>query len=138
MFTIDDIKAAHAKVKSGTDFPAYIQDLIQLGVTNYETYTVNGNTIFSGENNFNIESGAKYTVLEIAAATDPDTFRDDLKATQTGKTDYLQFCRDCAKSGVSKWQVSTSEMTCTYFGINGNKILTETIPSQGTGNLTRK
>lgn len=28
MFTLDQIKAAHNKVKSGADFPAYIQDLI--------------------------------------------------------------------------------------------------------------
>lgn len=28
MFILDQIKAAHSKVKSGGDFPTYIQDLI--------------------------------------------------------------------------------------------------------------
>lgn len=32
MFTIEQIKEAHSKVKSGADFPNYIQDLIILGV----------------------------------------------------------------------------------------------------------
>jgi hypothetical protein len=44
MFTIEQIKAAHSKVKSGTDFPAYVQELIALGVTGYETYVADGHT----------------------------------------------------------------------------------------------
>ena len=33
MFTIQQIKDAHSKVKSGADFPKYMQDIIALGVT---------------------------------------------------------------------------------------------------------
>ena len=33
MFTIQQIKDAHSKVKSGADFPQYMQDIIALGVT---------------------------------------------------------------------------------------------------------
>lgn len=36
MFTIEQIKAAHSKVKSGADFPSYIREIKQLGVTGYE------------------------------------------------------------------------------------------------------
>ena len=32
MFTIQQIKEAHSKVKSGSDFPKYVQDIIALGV----------------------------------------------------------------------------------------------------------
>jgi hypothetical protein len=38
MFTIEQIKSAHTKVKSGADFPNYFKDLIQLGVTSYEAF----------------------------------------------------------------------------------------------------
>ena len=38
MFTVEQIKVAHSKVKSGADFPAYIQDIKKLGVTFYETF----------------------------------------------------------------------------------------------------
>jgi hypothetical protein len=37
MFAIEQIKAAHSKVKSGADFLNYVQDLIKLGITSYET-----------------------------------------------------------------------------------------------------
>ena len=32
MFTLEQIKLAHSKVKSGADFPAYIKELKALGV----------------------------------------------------------------------------------------------------------
>ena len=36
MFTVEQIKAAHSKVQSGADFPAYIREIKELGVTHYE------------------------------------------------------------------------------------------------------
>lgn len=33
MFTIEQIKTAHSQVKSGADFPAYIQEIKKLGDT---------------------------------------------------------------------------------------------------------
>lgn len=42
MFTVEQIKAAHSKVKSGADFPAYIQEIKSLGVTHYEAYSLTG------------------------------------------------------------------------------------------------
>ncbi len=42
MFTLEQIKSAHSKVKSGADFPNYIQDLINLGIKSYHTYVSDG------------------------------------------------------------------------------------------------
>lgn len=36
MFSINQIEEAHSKVKSGIDFPNYVQDIIKIGVTGYE------------------------------------------------------------------------------------------------------
>ena len=44
MFTIEQIQSAHSKVKSGADFPKYIQEIKALGVTSYETYVEDGRT----------------------------------------------------------------------------------------------
>ncbi len=52
MFQLTKIKDAHAKVKSGADFPAYIQDLIQLGVLSYDTFVMDGHSVFNGADNF--------------------------------------------------------------------------------------
>ena len=56
MFTLDQIGKAHSKVKSGADFPQYIQDLIKIGVIHYSTFVSDGHTIFFGEKNVRIES----------------------------------------------------------------------------------
>jgi hypothetical protein len=45
MFTVEQIKTAHGKVKSGADFPAYIQDIKKLGVTSYETFVTDGRLV---------------------------------------------------------------------------------------------
>ncbi|MEI9908910.1 MAG: DUF1398 family protein [Bacteroidota bacterium] len=131
MFTITQIREAHAKVKSGADFPNYVQDLIKLGVERYENYVSDGHTLYQGGNGFNTQSGAKYATLEIADPSDKLQFQKDLKEHQQGKTDYVTFCEISARSGVEKWVVDMSKMTCTYYDKTGNEMLLETIPVAG-------
>jgi len=128
LFTIEQIKSAHGKVKSGADFPSYIQDLKQLGVIFYDAYVSDGHTDYFGANNFKITSPAKYETLLIADVPDENQFKSDLKAHQQGKTNYPTFCSDCAKSGIEKWVVILEKMTCTYYDKAGNEILEEIIP----------
>ncbi len=73
MFTIDQIKAAHSKVKSGADFPKFIQDLIGLGVEAYSTYVIDGHAEYFGKNGYQIKSDAKYSILNIAEKSDSET-----------------------------------------------------------------
>jgi uncharacterized protein YbcV (DUF1398 family) len=119
MFTIEQIQAAHSHVKSGADFPAYIQDIIRLGVTGYETYTRDGHTVYAGNDGFRIESAPIYNPLQVSAQSNKSRFQMDLKANQTGKTDFITFCNDSAASGIEKWMVDTAAMTCTYFDTAG-------------------
>ena len=128
MFTVEQIKAAHSKVKSGADFPAYIQDLKKLGVTSYETYVIDGHTDYFGENDYKTSSSAHYEALNLGDVSNAEQFKADLKAHQQGKTDYPTFCNDCAKSGIEKWAVCMNKMTCTYYDTAGNDILVEQIP----------
>ncbi|MFT3822769.1 MAG: DUF1398 family protein [Chitinophagaceae bacterium] len=128
MFTVEQILAAHSKVRSGADFPAYIRDLKQLGVTSYETFVTDGHTDYYGANNYQTSSPAKYAALVITDKHNNEQFKTDLKAHQQGKTDYPTFCNDCARSGVEKWAVSIDKMTCTYFDKGENEVLVEEIP----------
>lgn len=127
MFTVEQIKAAHGKVKSGADFPAYIQDIKKLGVTFYETYVLDGHTDYYGENDYKSSSPAKYDALNIAEVSNVEKFKTDIKAHQQGKTDYPTFCNDCAKSGIEKWVVNICKMTCIYYDKAGNEILVENV-----------
>ncbi|PKL36746.1 phage envelope protein [Candidatus Peregrinibacteria bacterium HGW-Peregrinibacteria-1] len=129
MFTIEQINAAHSKVKSGADFPAYIQDIKKLGVTYYETFVTDGHTDYLGEKNYKTSSPAKYDSLEIADDSNIEQFKTAIKAHQEGKTDYPTFCNDCAKYGIEKWAVDIKEMTCTYYDKSENEVMIEQIPN---------
>ncbi len=128
MFTVEQIKAAHSKVKSGADFPLYIQDVKKLGVIYYETYVTDGHTDYYGENDYKTTSPSKYEPLTIASECNKVQFKGDLKEHQQGKTDYPTFIAMSSKWGIEKWVVSMDKMTCTYYDKAGNEILVEQIP----------
>ena len=128
MFTVKQIEAAHSKVKSGADFPAYIRDIKQLGVIAFETWVVDSHTEYFGNDHYQTKSNPKYDNLTIAADSNKEKFNHCLKIHQQGKTDYFTFCKDCAEAGIEKWFVSLEAMTCTYYDKAGNEILVERIP----------
>lgn len=128
MFTIEQIKTAHSKVKSGADFPAYVREIKAMGVTNYEAYVTDGHIDYHGTNNYTAKVPAKYEPLEIADTTNNEQFKAELVAHQEGKTDFLTFIKMCAMFGIEKWTISMNKMTCTYYDKAGNEILVEQIP----------
>lgn len=127
MFTVEQIKTAHSKVKSGADFPKYIQDIKQLGVTAFGTWVVDSHTEYFGKGHYQTKSNPMYENLVIAADSNKEKFNQCLKIHQQGKTDYIRFCKDCAETGIEKWFVCLDAMTCTYYDKTGNKILVEEI-----------
>jgi uncharacterized protein YbcV (DUF1398 family) len=128
MFAIHQIKEAHSKVKSGADFPAYVQDLIKLGVNSYNNYVADGHTEYFGEGNYQIQSEAKYQTLDVAEKGDPINLKKFLKVHQEGESNYPTFCQQAAESGVEKWTVDLKKMTCCYYDKMGNIMITEKIP----------
>lgn len=128
MFSLEQIQAAHSKVKSGADFPAYIQDIKKLGVTYYETVVSDGHTNYHGPNGYKTTSPVKYETLTISDQFDSEQFKAELKRHQQGKTDYPAFIKICASLGVERWEVCLEKMTCIYYNKTGNEILVEEIP----------
>lgn len=128
-FTIEEIKTEHQKVKSGADFPKYIQAIKNLGVSHYTAYVADGNTEYFDSENHSVNIGGKYDSMPISADLNLDQFKTRLKLHQQGGTDYMTFCKDCAGNGVEGWKMDLSQMTCTYFDKNGNDILEEKVPS---------
>ena len=128
MFTLEQIKAAHSKVKSGADFPSYIKEIKKLGVTHYEAYVTDGHIDYHGANNYTAKVPEKYEPLTIADVAKVQQFKTELIAHQQGKTDYLTFIKMCAETGIEKWEICMDKMTCTYYDKAGNDILVEQIP----------
>ena len=128
MFTIAQIKEAHDKVKSGADFPKYIQDLINLGVIGYDTFVADGHVEYFGADNFRTTAAETYATLAVATSANKERFIEFLVMHQEGQTDYLTFCKQAAQCGIAQWTVNIIEKTCTYFDNNQNSILIEKIP----------
>ena len=128
IFTKEQIEEAHSKVKSGADFPRYMQDIIALGVTRYEVYVIDGHTDYHGVDGYTVAVPAKYDSLIIADNAKEEEFKAELKAHQQGKTDYQTFITMCASCGIEKWKICMEQMTCTYYDKAGHEILAEEIP----------
>lgn len=129
MFTVEQIELAHSKIKSGTEFPKYIKEIKELGVTAFETWVIDSHTKYFGKNDFQTKSKPKYEALYVTDFSNKEKFEDYLKIHQKGETDYFTFCTHCAETGIEKWIVNLEEMTCTYFDKAENEILVEIIPT---------
>lgn len=127
-FTIEEIKAEHRKVKSGADFPSYIQAIKAKEVAYYKAYVADGNTEYFDHDNQSESTGSKYDALKISEQLNLDNFKIRLKLHQRGETDYPTFCRDCAENGIEGWKMDLENMECTYFDQAHNDVLTEQVP----------
>jgi len=137
MFTLDQIREAHAKVKSGADFPGYIENLIILGIQKYNIFVHDGHGEYFGEDGSMLISSPKYDTLTIADTSNKEVFTKQLRAHQQGQTDYMTFCQESANAGIEKSTVDTITLTCTYYDKKGKLILTENIPNKTQEMLVR-
>ena len=128
MFTIEQIKQAHSKVKSGANFPNYVQEMKRLGVSSYAHYVSDGHIQYQGANDFTISAAAKWETRHIAPEGDIDRLKHFLSIHQDGQTDYPTFCKQAAVAGVERWVVDMIKMTCIYYDKHGNEMVIEKIP----------
>ena len=127
MFTVEQIELAHSKIKSGAEFPKYIQEIKELGVTAFETWVRDSHTEYFGKDSFHTKSKPKYEEIAIAHRSNKNKFEDYLKIHQKGETDYFTFCKHCAETGIEKWTVNLDKMACTYYDQAKNVILVEMV-----------
>lgn len=128
MFTLAQIEAAHSNVESGKNFPQFAKTVKELGVTTFETYVEDGSTTYYGQDDSQVTSAQQYAPLLIFGIVNPEKFLADLRTHQQGNTDFFQFCKDCADSGIFKWIVDLNAKTCTYYDCAGTNIFEEKIP----------
>lgn len=127
-FTLVQIHEAFKKVKSGADFPQFVQDLKSIGVTHYDNYVADGRTTYYGANDFKVEGETKYSSMPVNAISSADKLKHAISIHQQGQTDYPTFCLQAADAGVEKWTTHMMEMTVTYLDRQGNKLTVEPIP----------
>jgi uncharacterized protein YbcV (DUF1398 family) len=128
MFTLQQLKAAHAKVKSGADFPRYIREIKALGLKSY-TYSVTDGTItYFGEDGHQVVAPAIYQPKTINPVGSSGQLQQAIIIHQQGQTDFLTFCQQAADAGVKQWVIDTENMLCTYEDTSGRQLVVEPIP----------
>lgn len=128
MFTIEQILAAHAKVKSGADFPAYVKEIKALGLDHYDFYVADGHAVYYGADDYEVQGIPKYPAKILADNSSAEDLKTALKIHQQGQTDFLTFCQQAADAGVEKWVTDAGRMKVYYVDKNGNTLVTEKIP----------
>ena len=128
MFTLQQIKDAHSRVKSGADFPRYVNEIKNLGLNRYEYMVADGNTIYYGDDGYKIESGARYGIKAVALISSAEALKHTITIHQQGKTDFPTFCDQSAAAGVEKWVVDAQKMACIYYDLAGTELVYEPIP----------
>lgn len=128
MFTLQQMKAAHAKVKSGADFPKYVKEIKSLGLVYYNYMVADGTTVYHGTNDFKIMGDAIYQPRTINPQSSADELKHIIAIHQLGQTNFLTFCEQAASAGVNYWTVDTQRMACIYVDTADTEILVEPIP----------
>lgn len=131
MFTAQDILTAHAKVKSGADYPRYVQELKAMGVVSYDFIVENGQNNYFDQEGKTISTPDKYSHLQVADSSSAEQLKHIILNHQQGHTDFPTFCKEAAEAGVEKWVSNLKKMEVIYLDKKGNELLVETIP---TGN----
>jgi uncharacterized protein YbcV (DUF1398 family) len=129
MFTLQQMKAAHAKVKSGADFPAYVQEIKQLGLVHYDFMVKDGRIVYHGTGGFQVNGDPIYAEKTISDEPSPIAVRQIITEHQQGESDFPTFCSLVAAAGVEKWVVDTEVMLCSYYDLSGNSMVAEPIPA---------
>lgn len=128
MFTREQIEAAHSKVKDGSDFPKYVEEIKSLGVKSHEVVLIDGTWNFRGDDNNFVTFKRGLESVKIAKQASPGRFKQILSNHQQGKTDYPTFCVQAGDAGDERWISDFVTMTVTYMDKGGQIVAIEPIP----------
>ncbi|UJR10913.1 hypothetical protein I4U23_015099 [Adineta vaga] len=128
MFTLKQIEEAHSNVKTGHDYPRYVQNLKKLGMTRYEHFLKSGITVYYGTNDYKIGSSPTHEPIDISPNASPTGLKEIISKHQQGQTDFPTFSLQAAENGTDRWIVNLEAMVCTYYDQQGNEMYAEPIP----------
>ncbi|WP_231459626.1 MULTISPECIES: DUF1398 domain-containing protein [unclassified Pedobacter] len=129
MFSIEEIKSAESKIKTGADFPQFIKEIAALGVVRNDVYVANGLSVYFGNDDTSVQASPEnYPELIINDESSAEKLAHALKIHQNGETDYFTFCKQAADAGVEKWVIDIQKMTCSYLDMEQKELVKETIP----------
>ena len=129
MFTLQEIKDAHSKVKSGADFPKYVQKKKKMEMSHYDFFVADGHAKYVHNNGEFIESPAIYEAKNISSTSDATLLKHIIKIHQNGETDFMTFCQQSADVGVVLWRTDVTNMKVIYLNDKNEEMVVEVVPS---------
>ncbi|MCZ4243735.1 DUF1398 domain-containing protein [Pedobacter punctiformis] len=130
MFTIEEIKTAESKIKTGADFPRFIKEIKAMGVKRNDVYVSNGLSIYFGDDDHTEQASPEnYPDLIINETSSAEKLQHALTIHQRGETDYFTFCKQAADAGVEKWVIELEDLSVVYLDSEGNELVKEHIPA---------
>jgi uncharacterized protein YbcV (DUF1398 family) len=126
-FSLENIFEAHAKF-TGVDFPKLIQEFKKMGMLTNAFNLQSGQVTYVHKLGEQIEVQRNAVDADINSTSSSEAAKDVLRRHQAGETDFVTFCREIAGAGVYKWVSNMDEMTCSYYDLNEQVVVVETIP----------
>ena len=127
MFTLDQINEIHDQFGKQATLLHYLQALKAIGVHKYDSFITDGHSEHYGKDNYMVASSPVHKKLIIAKTSNREELLRHLSLHNEGKTNYLEMSTGLADSGIEKWTFDTTEMTITYFDLDGQNMLAEAI-----------
>jgi len=126
-FTLNSIKEAHAKY-TGVDFPQLIREFKLMGMDRNEYIVEDGRSVYIDKSGNKLEILGNRPELQINRNSSREEVIKIIKEHQAGKSDFITFCNQVAEAGVCKWVTEMDTMTCNYYDLNGNLLISEGVP----------
>jgi uncharacterized protein YbcV (DUF1398 family) len=128
IFTKKQVDEASFRVKTGADFPKFVQDLKSFGVQKHDFFVERGDNVYYGKDDFSLPYEPQYPPLKIAEKASKEKFGHFLLIHQQGKTDFPTFCKQVGEAGVAKWVSDFDKKVVIYYDREGNEVSKEPLP----------
>jgi uncharacterized protein YbcV (DUF1398 family) len=125
MVTLAEIDDVHERLGNSDTLDAYCRALADLGVTGYDSYVVDGHTVFRTTDGQELVTPAYHDVVEVATEPDHAAVHATLARTEAGELGYTEMSRLLGAAGLERWSVDTQRLIMTYTDVLGEAVLVE-------------
>ncbi len=123
--TLAQIDLLHERLGKADSLDEYCRALADLGVTGFDSYVVDGHTVFRTTEGTELASPAHHDVVEIAVAPDHAAVRRALDRAAAGEVGYVEMSTLLGAAGLERWSVDTQRLVMTYVDSLGETVLVE-------------
>ncbi|MEP6988862.1 MAG: DUF1398 family protein [Chloroflexota bacterium] len=127
MFTIEQINDIHDRLGNVETLADYLRALHAIGVETYDSYLTDGHSEYFGKQGHTVTSPPAHEKLSVAETSNRESFLNQMKLSEQGKSTYIEMSKGLADSGIEKWTFDTNQMTITYYDKAGSEMLVENI-----------